>query len=62
MRTHGREVLLTGFVKVFQDRRQCVDIRLVFGNFTIQHAQRIGRRPTLAIAAQLRGDIFKLLA
>ena len=41
--------------------RQRIDDGLVFGNLAIQHAQRIRFRAPLAIAAQARDDLAKLL-
>ena len=52
-RLHLLEMLAATLIQKLADARQLLDDRLVFGNFAVKHAQRIGHRAALAVGAHL---------
>ena len=48
-RSHRREMFAAGLVEILADLGQLLDDRLVLRNFAVEHAQRIGLRPALAV-------------
>ena len=61
-RAHGGKVLAAGLVEILADLRQLLDDGLVFRNLAVEHAQRIGLRPALAVGAHLVDDRLERLA
>src|SRR5260221_13514708 len=55
------EMLAAGFVQILADARESLDDGLVFGNFAVEHAQRIGHGPALAVAAHFVFHRFERL-
>src|SRR6185437_1938635 len=48
---HFLEMFFARVVEVIKNARQCLDDRLIFRNFAVEHAQRIGDSAALAISA-----------
>ena len=55
------EVLAARFVQKFADARELLDDRLIFGNFAVEDAQRIGHCAALAIGAHIRRNRLERL-
>ncbi len=59
---NSREVGFRGVVEVVGDAGQRLDDGLVFGNFAVEHAERIGFGAALAVGAHFWSDVAQGLA